>query len=104
VVDRVYRSDIPESRRALEKLKAEFLRLDSKSDWIKLRVEPLLLHVKQLEQRLRSHGTKRLKKGVRLYHSDLVYLRENVNGLKAILASEKRALKRRVAAIERRVK
>jgi hypothetical protein len=104
VVDRVYQSDIPEKRRALEKLKAEFLRLDSKSDWINLRVEPLLLHVKQLEQRLKSHGTKRLRKGVRLYHSDLVYLRENVNGLKAILASERRALERRVAPVQRRAK
>jgi len=39
---------------------------------------------------------------VRLFHSDLVYLRENVNGLKEILQSEKKSLQRRIKAPERR--
>jgi hypothetical protein len=95
VVDRVYKSDIPEKRRALEKLRAEFSKLHSKTDWNRLRVEPLLQHVKQLERRLKSQGTERLQKGVKLFHSDLVYLRENVNGLKQILESEQKSQPRK---------
>jgi hypothetical protein len=37
-VDRVYKGDIPAARRALERLRAEFSRLDSKTDWKRLRV------------------------------------------------------------------
>ena len=102
VVDRVYKADIPEKRKALEMLKTEFSKLHSRTDWTKLRVEPLLQHVKQLEQRLKSQSSTRLTKGVRLFHSDLVYLRENVNGLKEILQSEKKSLQRRVKTPERR--
>lgn len=84
------------------KLKAEFSALHSQTDWTKLRVDPLLQHVKQLEQRLKSQGSTRLSKGVRLFHSDLAYLRENVNGLKEILRSEKESLQRRVKTSGRR--
>ncbi len=96
VVDRVYKADIPAQRKALEKLKMEFSELKSKTDWAKVRVEPLLRHVKQLEQQLKSQGSSRLTKGVRMFHSDLVYLRENVNGLKEVLQSEKKSLQRRI--------
>ncbi len=96
VVDRVYKADIPALRKALEKLKTEFSELNSRTDWTKLRVEPLLRHVKDLEQQLRFQGSSRLTKGVRLFHSDLVYLRENVKGLKEVLQSERRSVKRRI--------
>jgi predicted RNase H-like nuclease (RuvC/YqgF family) len=102
LVDRVYKADIPEKRKTLERLKAEFSKLHSQTDWNKLRVEPLLQHVKQLEQRLKSQGSTRLTKGVRLFHSDLVYLRENVNGLKEILQSEKESLQRGIKTLGRR--
>jgi chromosome segregation ATPase len=96
VVDRVYKTNIPALRRALEKLRTEFSELNSRTEWIKLRVEPLLRHVKELEQQLKSQGSSRLTKGVRLFHSDLVYLRENVKGLKKVLQSEKQSLQRRI--------
>lgn len=91
VVDRVYKAGLPAARRELEKLKKEFSALSSRTDWNRLRVEPLLRHVKVLEQQLRSQGSSRLTKGVRLFHSDLVYFRENLNGLKEVLRSEKKA-------------
>lgn len=96
MVDRVYKADIPELRKTLEKLKTEFSKLNSRIDWTKLRVEPLLRHVKVLEQQLKSQGSSRLTKGVRLFHSDLVYLRENVKGLRVVLQSEKKSLRRRI--------
>jgi hypothetical protein len=96
LVDRVYKADIPAKREALEKLKKEFSELDSRTNWTKVRVEPLLRHVKELEQQLKSQRSSRLTKGVRLFHSDLVYLRANVEGLKEILRSEKKSLQRRI--------
>ena len=35
----------------------------------------------------------RLRKGVELFHSDLVYLRVNVKGLERVLESEKKSLR-----------
>jgi hypothetical protein len=102
VVDRVYKANIPSLRKALEKLKTEFSELHSRTDWIKLRVEPLLRHVKELEQQLKSQGSSRLRKGVRLFHSDLVYIRENVKGLKEVLQSEKKSLQRRIKSAGKR--
>jgi hypothetical protein len=95
VVDRVYKADLPAVRKALEKLKKEFSRLNTRTDWGKLRVGPLLRHVKVLEQQLKSQGSSRLTKGVRLFHSDLVYFRENLKGLNEVLQSEKKSLQRR---------
>ena len=96
MVDRVYKAGIPALKKALEKLKTEFSALNSRTDWAKLRVEPLLRHVKELETQLKSQGSSRLTKGVRLFHSDLVYLQENVKGLKKVLQSEKKSLQRRI--------
>jgi hypothetical protein len=96
VVDRVYKANIPAFRKALEKLKTEFSSIHSKTNWAKLRVEPLLRHAKLLERQLRAQGPARLKQGVRMFHSDLVYLRENVKGLKVVLASEKKRLQRKI--------
>jgi predicted nucleic acid-binding Zn-ribbon protein len=95
LVDRVYKKEIPELRKALEKLREDFASLDSKTDWIRLRIEPLLKHSASLEQLLESkkfsQESARLTRGVALFHSDLVYLKKNVSELKKILQSEKRS-------------
>jgi hypothetical protein len=92
-MDRSYKEDIPKNRRALEQLNKEFLGVASTTDWTKLRIEPLLEHVKFLERLLQSpkfaRETSRLRRGVVMFHSDLVYLRENVKALKEILKVEK---------------
>ena len=95
MVDRVYKAGIPALRKDLQKLRTDLTRLDSRTDWVKLRVDPLLRHAQELERQLKSQGSSRLTKGVRLFHSDLVYLRENVNGLSEILRSETKAHPRR---------
>jgi hypothetical protein len=99
MVDRVYKKQLPRLRNDLEKLKDSFSSLgSSKTDWTKLRIDPLLRHLDSLEQQLHSEEfsqeSSRLTKGVALFHSDLVYLRENVKGLKKVLQSEKKALKK----------
>ena len=98
-MDRSYKEDIPSMRRALEELKKDFSSVASTTDWTKLRIEPLLDHVKFLERMLRSpkfaRETARLRRGVVMFHSDLVYLRENVRALKEILEVERRSHRRR---------
>ena len=93
-MDRSYKEDIPKAKRALEALKKEFSGIASSTDWTKLRIEPLLDHVKTLDRLLRSskfaRETARLRRGVVMFHSDLVYLRENLKALKAILEVEKK--------------
>ena len=90
-MDRSYKEEIPRTRRTLEELKKKFSGVASSTDWAKLRIEPLLDHVKALERLLRSpkfaRETARLRRGVAMFHSDLVYFRENVRALKAILES-----------------
>lgn len=98
-MDRSYKEDIPKTKRALEELKKEFSGVASTTDWTKLRIEPLLDHVKSLEGLLRSpkfaREIARLRRGLVMFHSDLVYLRENVKALKQILDVEKRSRRRR---------
>lgn len=98
-MDRSYKEDIPKTKRALEELKKEFSGVASATDWTRLRIEPLLDHVKSLERLLRSpkfaRETARLRRGVVMFHSDLVYLRENVKALKEILDVEKKSHRRR---------
>jgi len=98
-MDRSYMEDIPKTKRALEELKKEFSGVASTTDWAKLRIEPLLDHVKSLERLLRSpkfaRETARLRRGVVMFHSDLVYLRENVKALKQVLDVERRSRRRR---------
>jgi hypothetical protein len=91
MVDRAYKSGIPELRKSLEKLKKEFSKVKSSTDWTRLRIQPVLEHAKLLERKLKAQTSARLSKGVRLFHSDLVYLRENVAGLKQVLQSELKA-------------
>ena len=98
MVDRTYKKDLPRLRKALEELREGFVALDSsKTDWAKLRIDPLLNHLDSLEELLHSREFSaefsRLKKGVRLFHSDLVYMRENVKGLEKLLESEKESSK-----------
>ena len=94
MVDRVYKKALPALRNDLEELRESFSNLDSKTDWTKLRIEPLLKHLDSLEQLLHSkefsEEFSRLRKGVRLFHSDLVYLKTNVRGLEKLLQSEKK--------------
>jgi len=94
-MDRSYKEDIPKIKRTLEELKKEFSGVASTTDWTKLRIEPLLDHVKCLERLLRSpkfaQETARLRRGVVMFHSDLIYLRENVKALKQILDVERRS-------------
>lgn len=94
-MDRTYKEDIAATSRALEQLKTEFSHLDSKTDWKNLRVRPLLEHARSLERLLRSpqfaRETSRLPRGVPMFHSDLVYFRENIKALKAILELERRS-------------
>ena len=99
MVDRVYIENLLKFRKALEEFKVEFSKLGpSKTDWVKLRIDPLLKHLDLLEQLLHSKEFSpefsRLRKGVVLFHSDLVYLRNNIRGLKMILESEKKSLKK----------
>jgi len=95
MVDRVYIRQIPALRKDLERLKADFSKFGPKSNWAERRVKPLLSHVRQLESQLKSAKSTRLSKGVRMYHSDLVYLRENVRALEQILASERKSFMRK---------
>src|SRR5690242_12543947 len=92
-MDRSYKEDIPKTKTALEELKKEFSGVASTTDWARLRIEPLLDHVKSLERLLLSpkfaRETARLRRGVVMFHSDLVYLRENVKALKQILDVER---------------
>lgn len=93
-MDKVYKGDIPRHKRALKTLKLEFAGVVSKTDWTALRIEPLLEHVKTLERLLRSsqfsRETARLRRGVVMFRSDLIYLRTNIKALKEILARERR--------------
>ncbi len=100
MVDRAYKAELPRLRNTLEKLRDDFSSLEpKKTDWTRLRIEPLLKHVEALEQLLHSQEFSRefsrLTKGVVLFHSDLVYLRTNVEGLKKLLQSEKKSKTRR---------
>jgi len=96
MVDRVYKSDIPALRDALENLRREFSGLGCKTDWARLRIDPLLQHAVSLERLLKSRKfsaeMSRLRRGVVMFHSDLVYLRENVRALQGVLESERRPL------------
>lgn len=97
-MDRSYKEDIPRARKALSQLKKEFSRVDSTTDWVNLRIKPLLAHVRFLERLLRSpkfaRETSRLRRGVPMFQADLVYLRENVRALKKILADRKKGATR----------
>lgn len=95
MVDRVYRSDLPRLRRTLLDLKRRFSRLETSTDWVRLRIDPLLAHARNLESRVRRWESEGIRGGVPMLHSDLVYLRENVRHLESALFSESRRNRRR---------
>jgi len=88
--------------RSLADLREEFAGLTTRTDWGELRIEPLLQHARSLQRVLRSpkfsRETSRLTNGVVMFRADLIYLRENVKALKAILESEKNSSSRRPVA------
>lgn len=94
MVDRVYKAGIPRLRKDLARLEEEFSTLDSGTDWTKLRIEPLLRHAEALEGLLSqpdfAKEYSRLRRGVAMFHSDLVYLRDNVKALRSTLESAKK--------------
>lgn len=98
-MDRVYKEDVPAAIEALEQLRAELTELTPRTDWIGLRIEPLLAHARALVRVMRSprhaRATTRLTRGVVMFRSDLIYLRDNVRALRAIVAAEKAAPARR---------
>ncbi len=97
-MDRVYKSNIPAQVKELAKLRTDFAALDSKSRWIRLRIDPLLAHAQSLESLLRaaefSREVSRLRRGVEMFHADLVYFRDNIRGLKKALETESKTLAR----------
>lgn len=101
-MDRVYKEDIPAAIVALEELRKAFSRFTPRTDWVKLRIEPLLQHARSLQRLLRSpkfsRETSRLTRGVVMFRSDLIYLRENLKALRTILEVEKKAQSGRAAA------
>ena len=94
MVDRVYRSDLPALRKAFSELRSEFSRLEGRSDWVRLRIDPLLRHVERLERLVPLLDSSPLRGGVSMLHSDLVYLRENLRGLQARLAAAQQRRRR----------
>jgi Protein of unknown function (DUF4236) len=92
-VDRTYKQDIPSVIKRLEQLRDEFAIIDSKTDWIGLRIKPLLEHAQSLDRLIRARPfareTARLTRGVRMFHADLVYFRENLRELTRVLESER---------------
>ena len=99
MVDRMYKASLPRVRRILLSMRTEFSHLDTTTNWVQLRIDPLLRHAESLERILRSRKftqeSSRLRQGVALFHSDLVYLGTNVKALEKILEKEKARRARR---------
>lgn len=98
MVDRVYKRALGDFRADLGELREGFRRIESKTDWNGLRVEPLLKHVDSLEAIIKSERfaseVSRLKWGVSMFHADLVYLRHNILELRKTLLLVEKALER----------
>ena len=104
MVDKVYKKNLPALRNALEELRENFSNLSSRTDWIKLRIEPLLKHLRSLEQLLESEEFSRefshLTKGVELFHSDLSILEQMLEGWKRFFSLRKNFLGEKTKEIE----
>ena len=98
MVDRAYKGAFHAFRAELEDLKAGFAAIEPKTDWTRLRIEPLLKHVGSLEGILKSKRfageVSRLRRGVSMFRSDLVYLRHNIRELRETLRVAQRAADR----------
>lgn len=86
-------------RNRLVNLRADFAGLDPPgAAWARLRIDPLLQHLDNIEHLIHSDEIlgefSRLTKGVEPFHSDPVYLRQNVKGLQKLLLSERGRLKK----------
>ena len=90
MVDRVYRTNLPSLRKSLLNMRREFSALDTSTDWVRLRVDPLLAHIDQLRAMIGIWDSSRHRGAVPLLHADLVYFRKNVRGLRRVLAVERR--------------
>lgn len=92
MVDRVYKAELPQVRKELLELRREFSRSKATTNWVGLRIDPLLRHAKSLEallgDRRFAKEFSRLRRGVPMFHSDLVYFRDNVKGLRLALVAE----------------
>ena len=95
MVDRVYKNDLPRLRGVLLEMKSEFSKIEPSTDWVRLRVDPLLRHLELLERLVPTLESSDVRGGVPLLHSDLVYFRTNVDGLRRVLASERKWSQRR---------
>jgi hypothetical protein len=106
MVDRVYKSQIPRLRKKLDDLREGFSKLHSGTDWTRLRVEPLLTHAEALEHLLESpefsQEFSRLTRGVKMFHSDLVYLRTNLDELERICLSQSKRRPRKLKVKKRK--
>ena len=95
MVDRVYKGAFRWFRAELEDLRDGFARIESKTDWDRLRIEPLMKHVDSLEAIMKSKRfageVARLRRGVSMFHSDLVYLRHNIRELRETLRLAQKA-------------
>lgn len=100
MVDRVYRSDLPRLRKELQNLRKEFLKIATSTDWVGLRIDPLIAHVELLRRMVRTWDAAGTRGGVPMLHSDLVYFRQNVQGLRKVLASERRLAQRRRSHVD----
>lgn len=86
----IHQADLPRLRKTLLNMRKEFSQFDPSTDWVRLRIDPLLAHIDQLKAMVRIWDSSRQSGGVPMLHSDLVYFRENVKGLGRVLASERR--------------
>ena len=95
MVDRVYRSDLPRLRKELQILRKESLKIEPSTDWVSLRIDPLIAHVDVLRRRIRTWDSAGTRGAVPMLHSDLVYFRKNVKSLREVLAAERRFVRAR---------
>ena len=95
MVDRVYKESFRGFQADLRELRQGFARLDPKTDWNRLRIGPLLKHVDSLDPIIQSKRfakeLSRLTRGVAMFHSDLVYLRQNIQELRRTLCLAQKA-------------
>lgn len=95
MVDRVYKNDLPRLREDLLEMRSELSKIEPSTDWVRLRIAPLLRHLERLERLVPAIESSGFRGGVPLLHSDLVYFRTNVDGLRRVLASERKGSQRR---------
>lgn len=71
----------------LLRIRDEFSEFKPSTDWNRMRVEPLIAHLKLLKGILPDSPTQSIKS---YYNLDIEYFKENIEGLKMVLKSEKK--------------